>query len=258
MEISEQHLAVKVKQYDEAYQRSLAVLSDFFKALKSFKENPKRDPVLFLFYALERLYEVGMTSARLQKLLRGFLDLNYPSEQSEHQTLRYHASVSMKYMDPHMSFLAGTTAMVLNDRSLAHGSTYKSAFYRQNLERDNEIKSTKQPHLSAPPEVFTRAVKLLDAIRCLFRAHTTRNAHANVFEENGKLHFTKSLLSPDGEFLWTAFPFANVVTNRDMEAISSTDDCRDSLTHWAPIIRFVLKGTLSNDLLFSGSLADIV
>lgn len=41
MEISEQHLAVKAKQYDEAYQRSLAVLSDLSKALKTLKENPK-------------------------------------------------------------------------------------------------------------------------------------------------------------------------------------------------------------------------
>ncbi|KAE9974786.1 hypothetical protein BLS_002898 [Venturia inaequalis] len=236
-----QRLAAHAKQYDKAYQQSLAVLKNQPKTLESFKKNSKRDAVITFFNALEKLYKTGMTLEGLKKLFQNFLDDKSPSEQAEHHALRSRARLSIKKKDPHMSFLTGTTAMVLDDCSLASGSTYRSAFNLQNLERNNERKMKKQPDLAAPPEVFRRAVELLAAILHQFRAHTTRNVYEDISVKDGKLFFAKPLLTRDGDFLWTAFPFANVATSKDIEAISSTDGCWDSLNQLAPIILFVLK-----------------
>lgn len=113
MKNPEQRRAAKIKQYDEVYKRSLAVLVDFQMELESFKKNTKCDPVLTFFNAFRNLYTTDMAPERFKKILQDYSNDKHPSEQPDHQALRHYASTTLGDRDPYDSFLAGITTSCL-------------------------------------------------------------------------------------------------------------------------------------------------
>jgi hypothetical protein len=179
---------------------------------------------------------------RLRELLKVFRDSGGSSKHAEYKKLLEVAKKSLASENPLEVVMNGIVELVSANKSLEKGSTEKEKFYKDLVTNHAGFKQ----HLAAqnlpPPRWLVDAVVLIESLHCLFWMCTTNGVYRDVFEKNGKLHFTKDKRqNTPREFIWSSEPFAQI-NKKDMAAIFSSDVCEEALTQLAPLVIFILKG----------------